>query len=39
VSTITIMSGVMNPFETLFGVVINRLSSSRTLMLPSLLAT
>ena len=38
-STITIMSGVMNPLETLFGVVINRLSSRRALMLPSLDAT
>ena len=33
------MSGVMNPFETLFGVVISRVSSRRALMLPSLLAT
>src|SRR5688572_27273112 len=33
------MSGVMKPFDTLFGVVIRRSSSSRTLMLPSLLAT
>ncbi len=29
------MSGVMNPFDTLFGVVISRRSSSRALMLPS----
>src|SRR5437016_5415479 len=35
----TIMSGVMNPFDTLLGVVIRRVSSSRALMLPSLLAT
>src|SRR5687767_4436643 len=33
------MSGVMNPFDTLFGVVMSRRSSRRTLMLPSLLAT
>src|SRR5436190_3828421 len=33
------MSGVMNPFDTLFGVVIRRVSSSRALTLPSLLAT
>src|SRR5258705_9900193 len=33
------MSGVMKPFDTLLGVVINRWSSSRALMLPSLLAT
>jgi hypothetical protein len=31
----TIMSGVMNPFDTFFGVVIRRLSSRRALMLPS----
>ena len=35
----TIMSGVMNPFDTLVGVVISRCSSSRTLMLPSFEAT
>ena len=34
-----IMSGVMNPFDTLFGVVISRWSSRRTLMLPSFDAT
>src|SRR6188474_3153461 len=33
------MSGVMNPFDTLFGVVINRFSSRRALMLPSFEAT
>src|SRR5262245_38010963 len=33
------MSGVMKPLETLFGVVINRVSSSRALMFPSLDAT
>src|SRR5678815_2152549 len=33
------MSGVMNPLETLLGVVISRDSSRRALMLPSLLAT
>jgi hypothetical protein len=33
------MSGVMNPFDTLFGVVMSRLSSSRALMFPSLEAT
>src|SRR5687767_16012288 len=33
------MSGVMKPFDTLFGVVINRLSSRRALMLPSFDAT
>jgi hypothetical protein len=33
------MSGVMNPFDTLLGVVRMRASSSRTLMFPSLLAT
>src|SRR5215216_5075465 len=33
------MSGVMNPFDTLFGVVINRRSSRRALMLPSFEAT
>ena len=35
----TIMSGVMKPLETFFGVVISRRSSSRTLMLPSFEAT
>ena len=38
-STITSMSGVMNPLDTLFGVVIRRPSSRRALMLPSLDAT
>src|SRR5688572_24939809 len=33
------MSGVMNPFDTLFGVVISRSSSRRALMLPSFEAT
>ncbi len=33
------MSGVMKPFETLFGVVISRSSSRRALMLPSFDAT
>ncbi|MNC99748.1 hypothetical protein D3C83_181380 [compost metagenome] len=36
---ITIMSGVMKPFDTLFGVVTSRVSSRRTLMLPSFDAT
>src|SRR5262245_10224065 len=38
-SVITIMSGVMNPLDTLLGVVIRRFSPKRTLMLPSLDAT
>jgi len=29
------MSGVMNPLQTLFGVMSRRVASSRTLMLPS----
>src|SRR5689334_5874382 len=33
------MSGVMNPLDTLLGVVTRRRSSSRALMFPSLLAT
>src|SRR4051812_9364903 len=35
----TIMSGVMYPLDTAVGVVIRRVSSRRTLMLPSLDAT
>ena len=38
-STTTIMSGVMNPFDTLFGVVRIVASSSLMLMLPSFEAT
>ena len=30
-----IMSGVMNPLQTLFGVISSRSAPSRTLMLPS----
>jgi len=38
-SVMTIMSGVMKPLETPLGVVSSRVSSRRTLMLPSFDAT